>query len=367
MSTNWMRHFELQLLDKDGQGISLSDFKVTFKIEKMPNTIHNGFVGNFRIYNLSPDTQNRIMGNEFSLIRAIAGYDGIAADVNASEVGVAREVDADSVGQSDDRNYGLIFNGDIRFTIKGKDNPTDSWILIQCLDSWEGHLQARVKTTVAAGWTHNDLFNLGMQSYEPFGITRGAVPDVINTTVFPRGRVIYSTTADLMNKIAESNKALWWYENNQVHIVPEDKYIHEAIVLNANTGLIGMPQQTMGGGVNVRCLINPNIKLGGLIRIDQASVYRAALENADVARANARLREENQDGVLNVNTPQPPKMIDTDIDYAGPGIDADGDYFVGMITYTGDTRGQAWYMDMLCLAKGKKDMMETSAAKKEGY
>lgn len=54
------------------------------------------------------------------------------------------------------------------------------------------------------------------------------------------------------------------YENNQVHIVPDDKYIQEAIVLNANTGLIGMPQQTMGAGVNVRCLINPNIKLGGL-------------------------------------------------------------------------------------------------------
>lgn len=49
-----------------------------------------------------------------------------------------------------------------------------------------------------------------------------------------------------------------------VHIVPDDKYIQEAIVLNANTGLIGMPQQTMGAGVNVRCLINPNIKLGGL-------------------------------------------------------------------------------------------------------
>lgn len=33
MSTNWMRHFELQLLDQNGQGISLSNFKVTFNIE----------------------------------------------------------------------------------------------------------------------------------------------------------------------------------------------------------------------------------------------------------------------------------------------------------------------------------------------
>ncbi|HFR6496738.1 TPA: hypothetical protein ACHXMU_002296 [Shigella flexneri] len=33
MSLNWMRHFELQLLDQNGQGVSLSDFKVTFQIE----------------------------------------------------------------------------------------------------------------------------------------------------------------------------------------------------------------------------------------------------------------------------------------------------------------------------------------------
>ncbi len=70
-----------------------------------------------------------------------------------------------------------------------------------------------------------------------------------------------------------------------VHIVPDDKYIQEAIVLNANTGLIGMPQQTMGAGVNVRCLINPNIKLGGLIRLDQASVYRQALGNDQVGQS----------------------------------------------------------------------------------
>jgi hypothetical protein len=38
-------------------------------------------------------------------------------------------------------------------------------------------------------------------------------------------------------------------ENNQVNIVPNDKYIEEAIVLNSQTGLIGMPQQTMGPGL----------------------------------------------------------------------------------------------------------------------
>lgn len=60
MSKNWMRHFEIQLLDDSGNGIVLSDLKVTFDIEKMPATIFNGFVANFKIYNLSQETQNRI-------------------------------------------------------------------------------------------------------------------------------------------------------------------------------------------------------------------------------------------------------------------------------------------------------------------
>ncbi len=130
MSQNWMRHFELQLIDDKGDGISLSDFKVTFNIQKMPATIFNGFVGNFKIYNLSPETQNRIMGKEFTRVRAIAGYNGTA----------------DSSGNYPDKNVGIIFNGDIRFTVTGKDNVTDSWVLIQCIDGWEGHLNASVKT-----------------------------------------------------------------------------------------------------------------------------------------------------------------------------------------------------------------------------
>jgi hypothetical protein len=70
-------------------------------------------------------------------------------------------------GNYPDRNVGLIFNGDVRFTISGRDNPTDTWTLLQCIDAWEGHLKASVKTTVAAGWKYDQLFSLGMESYKP--------------------------------------------------------------------------------------------------------------------------------------------------------------------------------------------------------
>lgn len=341
MSKNWMRHFELQLLDDEGNGITLTDLKVSFDIEKMPNTIFNGFVGNFKVYNLSPTTQNRIMGKEFTRIQVIAGYNG----------------DQDVTGNYPDKNVGLIFNGDIRFSIAGKENITDSWLLLQCIDSWDGHLNASVKTTVAAGWKYSDLFTLGMKSFDPYDIKTGSVGDMPET-VFPRGRVIFKSTSVLMNDIAQQCGANWWYENNQVNMVSQSKYIQEAVVLNANTGLIGMPQQTMGAGVNVRCLINPNIKLGGLIRLDQHSVYRASLSNEQIAGTQGtggRLGETETEGNLYVGgiVGQQPASINTD-----------GDYIVGSINYTGDTRGQAWYMDLLCLAKGGRDKLSQSTIAK---
>lgn len=336
MSQNWMRHFELQLLDDKGNGIVLSDLKVTFNIQKMPASMFNGFVGDFKIYNLSTETQNRITKGEFTRIQVIAGYDG----------------DPDAEGNYPDRNTGLIFNGDIRFTITGKDNITDSWVMLQCIDGWKGHLNAGVRTTVAAGWKYSDLFEAGMKTYEPYGVTAGAVPE-FPETVFPRGRVLVGNTSDLMYSLAGQCKANWWYENNQVNIVPDSKYIDEIVVLNADTGLISMPQQTMGAGVNVRCLINPAIKLGGLIRLDQASVYRAALGNEQVAGrqgAGGRISEKETDGNIYVDG----------IAGAQPAaINTDGDYIVGSIDYTGDTRGQSWYMDLLCLAKGSRDLLNS--------
>lgn len=105
MSQNWMRHFELQLVDSKGNATDFGSFKSTFTIDWF-NLSSETRVGTFKIYNLSADTVNRIVGEEFSRIRVIAGYDGIAADVPASQVGVVRTVNPDEVGQMDGRNYG---------------------------------------------------------------------------------------------------------------------------------------------------------------------------------------------------------------------------------------------------------------------
>jgi len=348
MSNNWMRHFELQILSESGKGISLSDFKVTFNIEwndtKWPR------VANVKIYNLSKDTASRILGQEFAKIKIIAGYDGMAKAVDASQVGIATQIDAAQVGKTGGTNFGEIFSGDIRFTVTGRDNPTDTWVLIQALDGHQAFMNASVTTTLAAGHTVADVHSAVINSCKPFGITQGFTGD-FPSTVFPRGRTLYQSARDAMDFVAAQSGANWQFVAGQLNLIPTNKYIHEAVVLNSRTGLIGMPQQTMGAGVNVRCLINPNIQISGLVQIDQASVYRASLSADEVKSLPGRVSENSTDGNLYLDgVREQPSAVATD-----------GIYVVRAITYTGDTRGQPWYMDLMCFARGDATRMNQSA------
>ncbi|EAO8872574.1 hypothetical protein E2W84_24470, partial [Salmonella enterica] len=279
-----------------------------------------------------------------------AGYDGIAPEVAASDVGIAREVDADTVGQSDGRNYGLIFSGEIRYSVTGKDSPIDSYVLIQAADTDLAFATSITNQTLAAGYTTEDMFRLLMKDFEAKGATVGRTP-VFPPTVFPRGRVLFGMTRHLMDNVAAQCGATWQFVDGQLNMLPEGEYMHDAIVLNSATGLIGMPQQTIGNGVNVRALINPNIRVNGLIQLDQASVYRTALSNNDIAMAGGRITDQNTDGniTLSGTTAQPASIA------------TDGVYVVKGIMYTGDTRGQAWYMDMMCEARGAADLVSSSA------
>lgn len=344
MSQNWMRHFEQQLVDENGQGIELSDFKVTFTIDWF-NISSASRVGTFKIYNLSADTVNRITGQEFSKVRLIAGYDGIAPEVSASDVGTVREVDASDVGQSDGRNYGLIFSGEIRYSVTGKDSPIDSYVLIQAADTDLAFATSITSQTLAAGYTVADVNRALMKDFEAKGATEGLTPEM-PATVFPRGRVLFGMTRHLMDNVAGQCGATWQFVDGQRQMVANNEYVHDAIVLNSATGLICMPQQTIGNGVNVRALINPNIRVNGLIQLDQASVFRTALSNNDIAMAGGRITDQNTDGniTLSGTTAQPASIA------------TDGVYIVRGIMYTGDTRGQAWYMDMMCEARGAADL-----------
>ncbi|HIE3985851.1 hypothetical protein JY462_10125 [Serratia marcescens] len=308
MTTNWMRKCSLIVANDAGEGLELSGLKISFNISR-PDISYPA-TAMFKIYNLSRNTNSRIRQNEFTQIKFVAGYQD---------------------------NFGLIFSGQIQYSYSGRENPTDTYVVIQAADSDQAHNFAVMNTTLAAGYTQQDVHTALMKPIGVYDIVAGATPEFA-TTKAPRGKPMFGMHRDEVSSLAAQCKATWRYENGRLQMVPENAYLADAIVLNAQTGLVGMPEQTINGGINVKCLINPNIQLDTLIRLDNKSINQVGLSNQEIATGSTAGASVQQPAVL----------------------DMDGDYIVKNIAYYGDTRGNAWYQDMICIAKGGAGLLSQS-------
>lgn len=349
MSQNWQRHFELQLLSADGEGIKLSGFKVTFKVEWFIGAAPK--VAEVKIYNLTPDTANKIIDREFSKIRLFAGYDGMTPVVPESQVGIVREVEPGDIGQRDGNNYGLIFSGDIRITIDGRDSTPDTWLLIQAIDGHEAISYATISTTLAKGYTVKNMYDLALAGLKPYNIVGGALP-AFPTTIFPRGYTFHGKVSSYLTQIAKLCNASWELLDDRLEMYGKDRVAHPPVPLNSANGMINMPQRTTGAGVNVKCLINPNIRLNGIIHLNESSLYRTAPALKELTDSRVE-SEKNKSAANKLNTTSSLAKINKD-----------GLYEVCGITYSGDTRGKDWYMDLMCRAKDSKDLSEDNIQQK---
>lgn len=308
MTVNWMRKCSLIVANDAGEGLELSGLKISFNISR-PDISYPA-TAMFKIYNLSRNTNSRIRQNEFTQIKFVAGYQ---------------------------ENFGLIFSGQIQYSYSGRENPTDTYVVIQAADSDQAHNFAVMNTTLAAGYTQQDVHSALMKPIGVYDIVAGATPE-FTTTKAPRGKPMFGMHRDEVSSLAAQCKATWRYENGCLQMVPENAYLADAIVLNAQTGLIGMPEQTINGGINVKCLINPNIQLDTLIRLDNKSINQVGLSNQEIATGSTAGASVQQPAVL----------------------DMDGDYIVKNIAFYGDTRGNPFYQDMICIAKGGAGLLNQS-------
>ncbi len=291
MAKNWMRHFELQLKDDKGKWIDFSEFKVYFTISWY-NSSSAPRSAEIKIFNLSAPTVNRLARREFTHLRLIAGYDGIS-----------------SVTEQNGNNYGMIFSGQIDSTQTGREeDKLATWVQIKAADSIKALITTTSARTLSAGYTLADYNRLLMKDFSIEGITEGLTPKMPGT-VYPRGRVLFGMTRHLMDNLAAQCNATWQFVDGKRQMVADREYVHEAILLSSATGLIGSPT-AIDDGIKVTMLINPNIRLLGLVQLDQRIPFPAV---------------------------------------------SNGVYSVREIIYTGDTRGQQWYMEMVCRPPGVED------------
>ncbi len=298
MSAQYLRQFSCVVADAAGKGLELNQFRCTFEVRRgdlqTPNSV------DVRIFNLSDSTANLLAGTEFEQIQIQAGYDS---------------------------SYGLIFKGSIKQYRKGRLDQCDTYVDITAADGDEAYNFAPIFMSVKAGSTPGTLADSLLTAMQSKGIpvTKGYAPNW-PTNGCVRGRVLYGMARDEARDFAEANDCSWSIQDNALTFIPMTSYVPGPVpVISPATGLIGVPEVTQAG-LRLRVLLNPNMKVGQLVKLDSKNInrFRYGLDNHSAAL-----------------TPFVSQVTKTN---------ADGLYYVMSANHSGDTRGQPWYTDMICLA-----------------
>jgi len=102
------------------------------------------------------------------------------------------------------------------------------------------------------------------------------------------------------------------------------------------------------------------VRTNGLIRLTQGEVIinQQPMPAAEVVKGSGHRGESIKSGNRQAALPDPKARLAS--------IATDGVYIVRGINYRGDTRGQEWYMDMVCEARGASENIDDSNLKRTG-
>lgn len=296
MSDQWIRKCVL-VVSAGGKGLDLSQMRIVFKTFQSDARTPNHAI--IRVYNLSDDTAQRVQ-REFTDVTLQAGYEN--------------------------GHFGVIFKGTIKQVRRGRINATDTYTDVLAADGDLAYTQAVINKSIARA-TATDQRDAARQA---MNIPNGYVADLPQSAL-SRGKVLFGMAGDTLSTVADTAGMTWSIQGGELVMIGLTSYRPgEAVVLNSATGLIGLPEQTEAG-ISVRCLLNSNLRIGSLVRIDNASVQRAFL-GPEFLFTPGRLE---------------------DVKGFQPKIADDGYYRIYCCEFDGDTRGAPWYANLICLAVDK--------------
>lgn len=290
------RFISLKIGGPDVEGIDLSDLRIRFSVRRGDLSTPNS--ADIRVYNVSAETARKSRLREFERVVLQAGYPG---------------------------NYGTIFDGTIKQVRRGRESQTDTYLDITAADGDSAYNFAVTSVTLAAGASPSDQINAVMADLEAKGVRLGELPNLPNTRL-PRGKVIFGMTRNHLDNLGRTTDISWSIQDGQLTLIPNTAYLPgEAVVLNAETGMVGLPEQTQNG-ITVKALLNPGIRIGRVLQINNSSIqlYRYGLALSDV-QGNQWVKQSAY-------------------------LDADGFYRPIVVNHYGDSRGNDWYTDVICLA-----------------
>lgn len=289
----WIRKASLIVGTEDA--LDLSELRFIFRIKRgdtqTPNTLR------VRVYNVSEQTALRTM-KEFTRVVLQAGYEG---------------------------NYGIIFDGTIIQVRIGRENQTDTYVDITAADGDSAYNFGFVNTTLAAGATMQDVVDASLKVMEPKGVTKGYMAPLTERRL-PRGKVMFGLARDFMAGVARTSQSVWSIQDGKAVMWPETSYNPGDVPeIGPDTGLVGLPEQT-SNGITARMLLNPSVKIGTLIRLKNEAIQLYEYSPvADQQAENSRVAMQSA-------------------------LQEEGYYYVMLAEHWGDTRGNDWHTEVVCLS-----------------
>jgi hypothetical protein len=280
------------------KGLDLSALEIQFKT--CANDFNAPNIAYIRVFNPSPQTVGQIE-KEFDTVSLQAGYE--------------------------EGNYGIIFQGTIMQVRTGKLENVTRFIDIKAADADLFHSFGVVNISVAPDTAQKDVLNKMKPALEANGVTIDPVTFQALTPsggILPRGKVLHGMGKNYISTLADKANARWYIENGVLKIVPLTGYLQgEAVVINSQTGLIGVPEATENG-IYVKTLLNPKIQVGNTVKLNNAEIIK---------------NQVNQQGF--------PTYQSTSF-FAS--LSPDGLYTVMVKEHTGGNRTNPFYTDLVCLA-----------------
>ena len=302
-SRQWIRACRVEI---GGVGINCDNLQVQIMVRQADQQHNNhAYV---RITNLSQATAQKAFdaAKEFKPFKLEAGYQG---------------------------RSGILFEGEISQGRKGKEpNGTDTYLDILAMSGYQSYGYATISKTLSAGATYDDVISTIADAMKKHQLNVGHLAK-LGGDKFPRAVVLHGMARDMMRKYTQSQGASWSVQNQKIYVVKNGKSVPGMTrELNASSGLIGIPEQTIQGIV-AKILIDPGFAVYQQVRIDPKININEALvpisPNATPSQA--------------ANIP-----FRTNI----PKISGTGDYTVVRVDHDGVMEAGPWYTTLTMVSQG---------------
>lgn len=307
----FVRRVNLSVANSD-ESVDLSEFRIVFETANADTESPNNM--RCRVFNLRAETVQRILTRDYTRVVLKAGYEG---------------------------QYGLVFDGTIKQFRTGRENVTDSYLDILAADGDDAFNFTAMNDVVAKGTAQADELDRYAKELAKNGVTLdddakagliafgGTVPRI-------RGKVLWGNARIGLGSLIDTNRATFSIQNGKLTIIPLNGYKPgDVFVLNALTGLVGVPRQTQDG-IECRVLLNPKIVIGGRVQLDNRLISQ-------------EFQQRQLPGGFNLGVPYN-RRTGVDPHSALASVTLDGVYRVFVCEHRGDTRGQDWYTDITALA-----------------